>query len=104
MEKFRAVKMQNEEKHLENGSKVNNSNHHNDIKEEKKEFEPPKPMPRKSISEQSSFEEIPKPKPRTSNNFCNNYKVHKCGTFHSSAFLFYVQYDHDFFVLVSLII
>lgn len=35
---------------------------------------PPKPLPRKSISEQSSFEEFPKPRPRiTAGN--NNYKV-----------------------------
>lgn len=71
LEKFNSVKMKNHD-----NDKVNNSvNNNNDIKDDDKvKKDIPKPLPRKSISEQISFEEIiPKPKPRTSN--CNNYKV-----------------------------
>lgn len=41
--------------------------------EEEKRTIPPKPLPRKSISEQSSTEEFPKPRPRVTGG--NNYKV-----------------------------
>lgn len=62
----------------DNDNDVNENNDYEDCKiEEKKNDTPPKPLPRKSISEQSSLEEgIPIPKPRTSgSSSSNNYKV-----------------------------
>lgn len=51
----------------------------NEEEEEEKRAVPPKPLPRKSISEQSSTEEFPKPRPRVTAG--NNYKV-SCFTAH----------------------
>lgn len=113
LEKYKAVRMQKTvDKECnktadENGSKVKNGDHNdtNKIDEEeeeedddiiKKEVVPPVPLPRKSISEQSSFEDnssgIPKPKPRQTGN-CNNYKVYHHT--HFSCFF------HDFYVFSS---
>lgn len=89
LEKYKAVRMQknHDSKTVENGSKVKNGDHNdtNKVEEEedeeniRKEVVPPVPLPRKSISEQSSFEDnssgVPKPKPRQTGN-CTNYKVH----------------------------
>jgi len=88
LEKFKAVRMQKnlDNKTVENGSKVKNGDHDDHKVDEdddddiiKKEVVPPVPLPRKSISEQSSFEEnssgVPKPKPRQIGN-CTNYKVY----------------------------
>lgn len=89
LEKYKAVRMQKnlDKESGENESKVKNGDHNdtNKVEEEdddiiKKDVVPPVPLPRKSISEQSSFEDgsggIPKPKPRQIGN-CTNYKVYR---------------------------
>lgn len=99
LEKFKAVRMQKnlDNKTVENGSKVKNGDHDDHKVDDddddiiKKEIVPPVPLPRKSISEQSSFEDnssgVPKPKPRQIGN-CTNYKVYS----HSHYYVFFTVF------------
>ena len=103
LEKFKAVRMQKnlDNKTVENGSKVKNGDHDDHKVDDddddiiKKDVVPPVPLPRKSISEQSSFEEnssgVPKPKPRQIGN-CTNYKVYSHSITMFSLSFFYRTY------------
>lgn len=89
-------KLSDDEEIEKNGKGNNDSNGHNDVistKNGKVHVDiPPKPLPRKSISEQGSFEEnsvvFPKPRPRVA---CPNL-TYKVSNFYQFAldFLFYV--------------
>ena len=86
-----------------NGKCINDSNGHDDdvisLKNGKAPVDiPPKPLPRKSISEQGSFEEnsvvFPKPRPRVA---CQNltYKVEQAFDFFSFMLCFMISLNID---------
>lgn len=78
LEKFKAVtslKNNENDQITKRANLIEKDNRECIIEEEEEEIRtvPPKPLPRKSISEQSSTEEFPKPRPRATAG--NNYKV-----------------------------